>query len=81
VRIEARVNDRVVRFVVDDTGPGIKPEHLPHVFEQYWKADSKGSGLGLYIARSIVQAHGGEIGVISQLGRGASFFFTVPRAP
>ena len=46
VRIDVRDNDRLVRFVVDDTGPGIKPEHLPHVFEQYWKADSKGTGLG-----------------------------------
>jgi signal transduction histidine kinase len=82
VRIDdhAPEKDRVVRFVVDDTGTGIKPEDLPHVFEQYWKGDSKGTGLGLYIARSIVRAHGGDIGVKSEPGRGASFFFTVPRA-
>ena len=41
VRIDDQDNDRLVRFVVDDTGTGIKPEHLPHVFEQYWKGDSK----------------------------------------
>jgi len=63
---------------VDDTGTGIKPEHLPRIFEQYWKGDSSGTGLGLYIARSIVRAHGGEIGVKSEPGRGASFFFTLP---
>jgi len=73
--------DSRVRFVVDDTGSGIKPEDLPHVFEQYWHSDAKGTGLGLYIARNIVNAHGGEIGVRSELGRGASFFFTVPRSP
>jgi signal transduction histidine kinase len=83
VRIDADApdKDRVVRFVVEDTGTGITPEHLPHVFEQYWKGDSKGTGLGLYIAQSIVRAHGGDIGVKSEPGRGASFFFTVPRAP
>ena len=78
---EAPDRDRVVRFVVDDTGTGIKPEQLPHVFEEYWKGDAKGTGLGLYIAQSIVRAHGGEIGVKSEPGRGASFFFTIPRAP
>ena len=79
VRIE--VPERFVRFVVEDTGTGIEPEHLPHVFEQYWKGDARGTGLGLYIAQSIVRAHGGDIAVRSEPGRGASFFFTVPRAP
>jgi signal transduction histidine kinase len=80
VEIDAPDDSGLVRFVVADTGSGIKPEHLPHVFEQYWKADSKGTGLGLFIARSIVHAHGGEIGVTSEPGRGAAFFFTVRRA-
>jgi signal transduction histidine kinase len=82
VRIDAHAPDheRLVRFVVEDTGTGIKPEHLPHVFEQYWKGDAKGTGLGLYIAQSIVRAQGGDIGVNSEPGRGALFFFTVPRA-
>jgi signal transduction histidine kinase len=70
-----------VRFAVEDTGPGIKTDHLARVFEQYWSHGSDGTGLGLYIARSIVRAHGGQIGVRSEPGRGASFFFTVPRAP
>ena len=81
ILVRTEVLERVVRFAVEDTGPGIKPEHLPHVFEQYWKADSKGTGLGLYLASSIVRAHGGEIGVRSEEGRGATFFFTIPRAP
>ena len=78
---EAQERDRVVRFVVEDTGTGIQPQHLPHVFEQYWKGDAKGTGLGLYIAQSIVRAHGGDIGVTSAPGQGASFSFTIPRAP
>jgi signal transduction histidine kinase len=69
-----------VRVGVADTGTGIREEDLPHVFEQYWKGDQKGTGLGLFIARSIVQAHGGRIWVESPPGAGASFFFTLPCA-
>lgn len=79
ITLRTEVQGRVVSFTVEDTGPGIKPEHLPHVFEQYWKADSKGTGLGLYLASSIVRAHGGELRVRSEEGRGSSFFFTIPR--
>jgi signal transduction histidine kinase len=68
-----------IRFQVDDTGPGVTPEHIPHVFERYWKADSKGTGLGLYIAHSIVRAHGGALRVDSPPGSGASFSFSLPR--
>jgi signal transduction histidine kinase len=81
VRLQAGERDQVVRFVVEDTGTGIAPEDLPHVFEQYWKGDARGTGLGLYIARSIVRAHRGDISVTSTPGRGASFSFTIPRAP
>jgi signal transduction histidine kinase len=66
---------------VCDTGPGISESHLPHVFERYWQARetaSKGTGLGLYIAKGIVDAHGGDIGVASEPGRGAAFHFTLP---
>jgi signal transduction histidine kinase len=82
-RVTVRVDeqDRAVRFAVEDTGPGIKREHLPHLFERYWNADSRGIGLGLYIAQTIVRAHGGEIAVRSEPGQGASFFFTLPRSP
>jgi signal transduction histidine kinase len=64
-----------------DTGPGIAPAHLPHVFDRFWKAETgskRGTGLGLYIAKSIVEAHGGRIWVESQLGQGAKFHFTLP---
>jgi signal transduction histidine kinase len=81
ITLRTEVQERVVSFTVEDTGAGIKPENLPHVFEQYWKADSKGTGLGLYLASSIVRAHGGELGVRSEQGRGTSFFFAIPRAP
>jgi signal transduction histidine kinase len=67
-----------VRFMVTDTGTGISPEHIPHVFERYWKADPHGTGLGLFIAQSIVEAHGGHIEVRSEPGSGASFSFALP---
>jgi signal transduction histidine kinase len=67
-----------VIFQVEDNGRGIAPGDLPHIFERHWKTDPQGTGLGLYIARSIVQAHGGSMGVHSELGQGARFFFTIP---
>lgn len=71
-----------LRFVVCDTGPGIPAEELPHVFDRYWQArkgDRRGVGLGLAIARGIVEAHGGRIDVESSAG-GARFSFTIPDA-
>lgn len=71
---------------VRDTGSGIAPEDLPHVFERFWRADRSrarrtgGTGLGLAIARHLIEAHGGKIGVESRLGQGATFWFTLPIA-
>ena len=68
-----------VAVAVSDTGTGIAPEDLPHVFERFAKsADSGGSGLGLAIAKRLVEAHGGEIGAESSPGRGTTIRFTVP---
>ena len=71
----------VVRFSVADTGPGIPADELPHVFDRYYQAQRKnrdGIGLGLSIARGIVEAHGGRIWVESEEGQGSTFFFTLP---
>jgi signal transduction histidine kinase len=70
-----------VRFTVRDDGPGISENDLEHLFERYWRSDDvvyKGTGLGLAIARGIVAAHGGRIWAESELGRGATFRFSVP---
>ncbi len=75
--------DAFVRFAVADTGPGISDELVPHVFDRYRQAKataSKGRGLGLFIAKGIVEAHGGRIGVDTAPGRGTTFFFRLPRA-
>ena len=69
-----------VTFSVADTGSGIAAEDLPHVFEQYWKHDAQGTGLGLFIARSVVHAHHGRIWVESDPGAGTTFLFTLPLA-
>jgi signal transduction histidine kinase len=71
----------VMRFEISDTGPGIAPTDLPRVFDAYWQADATanlGHGLGLAIAKAIVEAHGGHIGVSSTLGAGSTFYFTIP---
>lgn len=73
----------MVHFVVSDTGPGIPAERIPHVFERFWKRDTdetKGTGLGLFIAKGIIDAHGGRIWAESQPNRGATFTFTLPIA-
>jgi signal transduction histidine kinase len=68
-----------VAFAVSDTGPGIDPRDLPHVFDRFVKsADSGGAGLGLAIARSLVQAHGGRITAESTPGRGTTMRFVLP---
>ena len=79
VRSEARSG--VLAFEVADTGPGIAPDDLPHIFDPYWSAGkhkSSGTGLGLYIAKGIVEAHGGNIRVASQPGVGTTFYVTLP---
>jgi signal transduction histidine kinase len=77
--------DRWVRFEVRDQGPGIPREHQGGLFEKFFRVpggdQQGGSGLGLFIARGIVQAHGGRIGVESEPGKGAAFWFTIPGAP
>jgi signal transduction histidine kinase len=70
-----------VQMGVTDSGPGIPSEQLPHVFGQFWQAkrtDRRGIGLGLAIAKGIVEAHEGRIWVESTLGEGSSFYFTLP---
>jgi signal transduction histidine kinase len=70
--------------VVRDYGQGLAVEEQGLVFEKYRRAttarDHEGSGLGLYVSKRIVEAHGGEIGVSSQPGKGSSFYFTLPGA-
>lgn len=70
-----------VIFTLRDNGPGISAAALPHLFERFWQMDSdarRGLGLGLHICQSIIQAHGGQIWVESELGKGATFSFTLP---
>jgi signal transduction histidine kinase len=70
-----------VCFAVSDDGPGIEAEHLPHIFKRFWKSGGTGplgTGLGLFIAKAIVDAHGGRIWVDSKPGQGTTFYFTFP---
>jgi PAS domain S-box-containing protein len=84
VTVRAELADEMIRFSVSDTGPGIPAEQLPHVFDRYWQGrtgDRRGAGLGLAIAKGIVEAHGGRLSVESAAGRGTTFTFTVPLGP
>jgi PAS domain S-box-containing protein len=83
VRLDVSVDEREVCFSISDTGAGISPEHLPHLFERYWQAsegERSGAGLGLYIARRIIEAHGGRIWAESSPGKGTRVSFTLVRA-
>jgi signal transduction histidine kinase len=83
VTIRVEIGEVHARVSVEDTGPGLAPEDSPRVFESFWRKkrdEHGGAGLGLAIARGIVEAHGGEIWVESEPGEGAAFRFTVPLA-
>jgi signal transduction histidine kinase len=90
VTVSAALDKDVVEIAVADTGEGIAPQDLAHVFERFWKADparvrddrtAGGSGLGLSVAQSLVEAQGGRIWVESMLGEGTVFRFTLPVVP
>ena len=81
VTVCAKRDEDRVRFAVSNTGPEIEPAHLPHLFDRYWRPETgrkRGTGLGLYIAKGVVEAHGGRIWVQSQQHEGTTFYFTLP---
>jgi signal transduction histidine kinase len=83
IQIRARAQGGDVCFTVSDDGPGIAAHQQEHLFERYWKGkteDRRGVGLGLHIAKGIVEAHRGRIWVESRLGAGSTFCFTIPVA-
>lgn len=84
VRVEVWADDREVGFCVSDEGPGIPPDQQPLVFERFYRRQetagrTEGAGLGLYMARLLVEAHGGRIWVHSEEGRGATFCVALPQ--
>ena len=87
ITVEVEPLPHEIKISVQDTGAGITATDLPHVFDRFWRADRSrtreqgGSGLGLAITRQLVKAHGGEIGVSSELGQGSCFWFTLPLKP
>ena len=84
ITISAKNEDaKTVRFAVKDQGPGIPQELHRRIFDKFFRvteSSDEGAGLGLSIAREIVLAHGGNVGVESERGRGSEFFFTLPAA-
>lgn len=87
VSVGANPSGPFVEVFVSDTGAGIPPEHLPHIFERFYRVDPSrsratgGSGIGLTIARQLVEAHGGSLWAESEVGKGSSFRLTLPVAP
>ncbi|MHB8877874.1 MAG: sensor histidine kinase [Myxococcaceae bacterium] len=85
VRVSLAERPDEVQVAVSDQGPGIAPEDLRHLFERYYRAPGArerrhGVGLGLFIVKGLVEAHGGRVWVESAPGRGSTFYFTLPRA-
>jgi signal transduction histidine kinase len=87
IEVSTKNDGKFVTFVVADNGIGISPENLPHLFEKFYRvaddsaaAEKVGTGLGLYITKSIVELQGGKMNVASKLGQGSVFSFTIPLA-
>ncbi len=84
IRLKALQSEAEVTFSVTDTGSGISQEDLPYVFERFYRTDKSrvratgGAGLGLTIAKSLVQAHGGRIWAESEVGKGTTIYFAIP---
>lgn len=84
VHVGVAVEKAGIRFEVSDTGPGLTEDEQKHLFQKYSelagrkKAELKGTGLGLFICKSVVEGHGGTIGVKSEAGKGSTFHFTIP---
>jgi two-component system phosphate regulon sensor histidine kinase PhoR len=85
VELRARREGEAMLIEVEDRGPGIAAEHMSQMFQRFYRVPEtqrtvRGTGLGLYICRKIVESHGGQIGVDSQPGQGTRFHFTLPLA-
>jgi two-component system phosphate regulon sensor histidine kinase PhoR len=84
VIVNVTQQDHEIQFAISDTGIGIDSEDLPRIFERFYKVDrsraTSGTGLGLAIARHLVEAHGGKIWAESEVGKGSTFYFTIPLA-
>jgi len=78
-------NNEIVQFYIKDTGPGIPPEDVPHLFQKFYRVDSSvtrtigGTGLGLFICRKIVELYNGRLWVTSKLNEGSTFYINLPR--
>jgi signal transduction histidine kinase len=86
VIVRAKNRGNHLRLEVSDNGSGIHSDHIPHLFERFYRVPGnrstvRGTGLGLYICRKIIEAHGGEIGVESEPGKGSTFYFNLPTIP
>jgi PAS domain S-box-containing protein len=84
IRISGEVRAEQVIVCVSDQGPGIAPEDIPHVFDRFYRSpdmarQTKGAGLGLYLSRAIIEAHGGRIWVDTEPGKGTRIYFSLPR--
>jgi two-component system NtrC family sensor kinase len=81
IRVQARdTRQGSVQIEIADTGPGIRPEHVSKIFEPLFTTKARGIGLGLAVSKSLAQANGGDLALVSAPGQGARFAFTVPVA-
>jgi signal transduction histidine kinase len=87
VNVELKEENNEYVISITDQGIGVRPEYMDHIFERFYRVRNtasrqySGIGLGLFVARAIVEAHGGHIWVSSNQGLGSTFSFTLPRAP
>jgi signal transduction histidine kinase len=85
--VRLRRSHGVAQIAVTDTGPGIPPEHLSQIWHRFYRVDkarsraSGGTGLGLAIVKYVAEAHGGRVGVVSEVGKGTTFTVTLPVTP